>query len=286
MNEKDKVNEKVSTNLSDIREIIDTPGIKDELKKAQNIEEQLNILENCIKKDNKFSHLKLSKLKAEKVLKEQNLLKISSTIDPPAKENNSSVGNEKSQNTNSEKTSETISKENNLDEQDATPQDNLPAENEVVNTEYQNQQPTENKEEKIESHTEKNIPSRLIDNSTAKELTEAIQSNKEISNDIKEIKNNINQLSSQLNTLLNKDINTSSKENPNYNDMDYIKKIICQKDNHISIEVNKELLAIATKYIDKNALLTFETIIKDQINPQSAVINLILSIFIKQNSLV
>lgn len=123
----------------------------------------------------------------------------------------------------------------------------------------------------------------FIDNVKSKEY-ENLSS---ISNNFDEQMKNINIKLDNINDKLI-DIMSNKNDMPNktinHPNVQMINEIINSNDK-VTVQVNKELLSKAARYIDNNSLVKFEDIIKRNCDIDTFIIQYILVLFIQQNSL-
>ncbi len=126
----------------------------------------------------------------------------------------------------------------------------------------------------------------VIDNAKAK-------LHEEISIEINTYKDTIKNLQLELESLRNLfskyvnslDDNEPKNKNKLSSTIHSLNELINSNDEKFDVKINKELLSKATKYVDSNALIKLESIVREGYDINSTIVQTILLAFIHQNSL-
>ncbi|WP_040306209.1 hypothetical protein [Caloramator australicus] len=141
--------------------------------------------------------------------------------------------------------------------------------------------------EKIETEKKAEIESTIIiDNTKVKNYEQLASLSENLKNQLEILNNKIDSLEMNLANLFSRSKETNiSDKNTSVEITQMINQILESNNEKISVQINKELLSRAARYIDNKSLIKLETIVKEGHDINSTILQYILILFIQQNSL-
>lgn len=134
-----------------------------------------------------------------------------------------------------------------------------------------------------EAKGEKNAA--LIEKQQAEEIERLNAEITRLSNDNKALSNENENLKREKENLQGKLNNTPESNNNILDEIPELNEILNSNNDRINVNINKELLSKATRFVDEKSLVKLEGIIRNGSDLSSTIVQSILLVFIKQNSL-
>jgi hypothetical protein len=126
----------------------------------------------------------------------------------------------------------------------------------------------------------------FIDNTKVKNYEQLASLSENLKNQLEILNNKIDSLEINLANLFSRSKETNiSDKNTSVEITQMINQILESNNEKISVQINKELLSRAARYIDNKSLIKLETIVKEGHDINSTIVQYILILFIQQNSL-